>query len=480
MKTRNYFLIISAFYFLRVSAQVNVVSNPSFELYDTCPYWVAQINFASGWFQPNNPGVYGSTDYFNSCSGNNISSVPVNVCGFQPAHTGQGYCGLGMVVQLSWNDGREYVEGTLTQALDSNKHYCISFYSSLSNNSELSTAIGIKLTNDSLLYSSSTYQTMGVVPQIVITDVIALEDTFGWIESHSLYLANGGERYLTMGSFWNQPFLVYDCYGPSCGVAYYYIDDVSVVLLPELDAGYNDTICLNDSTMLNGTISETWPGMSFEWLPHAGLSNPFSLATNVSPSSTTTYTLTVSCATCDVPCLSDIPDSVTITVVPQISTGTDDTVCVGDSILLSGTISENWIGMQYEWTPHAGLSNPYSLNTLASPAFSTTYTLAATCPSCGFGTCLSLRDSLSIALKMDCVPVFNEMIIPTVIGEGQRWELQFLPPQTRVKIYDEGGRIIYQSENYQNEWAPKIAGAIYLYEITLDNGVTSNGKILVK
>lgn len=458
-------------------AQVNLVVNPSFEIYDTCPSTVDQITFAQGWFQPNT--LYGSTDYFNSCSSNWITSVPSNITGYQPARSGQAYAAAGIVIQVSWNYGREYLEGSLSQPLDSNRKYCTSIYTSLTNNSELSTEIGIKFTPDSLLYAGPSYQTLNVVPQIVITDIIALEDTVGWVLSHKIYTSVGGERFLTFGNFWNQPALLYDCFGPNCGVAYYCFDDISVVLLPDLYAGLDDTICLTDSTILTGVISETWPGMSFEWLPHTGLSNPFSLSTTASPNTTTTYTLTVSCATCDVPCLSDIPDSVTITVLPQVNAPFDDTLCLGDSLLLTGIISEQWNGMQYEWLPHTGLSDPFSLSTFASPAGATTYTLTATCSSCGFTTCATLRDSIYLAVKMDCAPVFNEMIVPTLVGSNQRWEIMFLQPNTRVKIYDERGRIIFETENYQNNWIPTFSGAMYFFEITLPDGNKSTGKIVV-
>ena len=461
-------------------AQSNLIPNGNFESYDTCPVTTGQIKYAAPWFQPNILGS--STDYFNSCASNSISSVPYNFIGFQTAHSGNGYGGgcVSFFPADPNGQGREYLEIPLLSALDSTNKYCVSTYVSLGNYSELSSAIGIYFSVDSLLYSSPTLNTIGVNPQLAENDLSKLQDTLSWTLLKWVFVPNDTFRFMTMGGFWVPPVIVYNCLTANCALAYYYYDDVSVILLPELDAGLNDTICSADSTILTGTISETWPGMQFEWLPHAGLSNPYSLITNASPTSTTTYTLTVSCATCDVPCLSDILDSVTITVVPQLNVSADDTVCPGDSVLLAGAISEQWVGMQYEWLPHTGLSDPYSLSTFASPAIATTYTLTATCLSCGINSCASLVDSSSVIVKMDCVPVLNEMIIPTVIASGQQWQIVFLPPQTSVTIYDERGRLIYKTENYKNDWMPQLAGAIYVYEITKEDGTMMNGKLLVE
>lgn len=85
--------------------QLNLVPNPSFEIYDTCPYnefnpvysGVDAICRAIPWFQHNSPNPYncgGSTDFFHACNG----SVPLNIDGFQNARTGFGYAGAGIAV----------------------------------------------------------------------------------------------------------------------------------------------------------------------------------------------------------------------------------------------------------------------------------------------------------------------------------------------------------------------------------------------
>ena len=79
------FLLFTAF----GNAQLNLVPNPSFEIYDTCPYddfnppysGVNAICRAIPWFQHNSPNPYncgGSTDFYHECG----SSVPQNIDGF--------------------------------------------------------------------------------------------------------------------------------------------------------------------------------------------------------------------------------------------------------------------------------------------------------------------------------------------------------------------------------------------------------------
>ena len=60
----------------RIVAQINLVPNSSFEVYDSCPDFDGQINRAIPLFQPYTLGS--STDYFNSCTLDTIVDVPFN------------------------------------------------------------------------------------------------------------------------------------------------------------------------------------------------------------------------------------------------------------------------------------------------------------------------------------------------------------------------------------------------------------------
>lgn len=73
----------------------NLVPNPSFEVYDTCPTYQNQVHYATGWFNP----WASSSDYFNACASDSLYpspyfSTPFNEFGFQWPADGEAYVGI--------------------------------------------------------------------------------------------------------------------------------------------------------------------------------------------------------------------------------------------------------------------------------------------------------------------------------------------------------------------------------------------------
>ena len=97
--------------------------------------------------------------------------------------------------------------------------------------------------------------------------------------------------------------------------------------------------------------------------------------TSASPSNTTTYTVTCTLNGCTA------TDQVTVNVnnVPNVSAGTDQSICLGGSTILQTTYIS---GATYSWSPTTGLSNPNSNLTSASPSNTTTYTVTVTLNGC--------------------------------------------------------------------------------------------------
>ena len=60
---RIFFLFAFLFFASQLKAQVNLVPNPSFEEYDTCPDLLDRVQYATHWMNFGN-----SPDYYNSCS----------------------------------------------------------------------------------------------------------------------------------------------------------------------------------------------------------------------------------------------------------------------------------------------------------------------------------------------------------------------------------------------------------------------------
>src|SRR5687768_6067831 len=80
----SFFIFHSSFFI----SQTNLVQNPSFETYSSCPNNVAQVNYATGW------NIYENTpDYFNFC-GSSGFSIPLNAFGYQYPANGNAYAGF--------------------------------------------------------------------------------------------------------------------------------------------------------------------------------------------------------------------------------------------------------------------------------------------------------------------------------------------------------------------------------------------------
>ncbi|MCB9231901.1 MAG: PKD domain-containing protein [Bacteroidia bacterium] len=153
------------------------------------------------------------------------------------------------------------------------------------------------------------------------------------------------------------------------------IDSTQLVVKPSpiAEAGENQIICEGMETQLLGSYTST-TGMPpanqvyYQWSPSDSLSNTTVLQPMADPTVSTTYTLTVTYNLCT------STDEVLITVIPGLNAQADrDTsvICGGDSV---GIYSSGGLGAAtFTWIPAAGVADPHSPNTMASPSVSTVY-----------------------------------------------------------------------------------------------------------
>ncbi len=215
-------------FIIKGSAQ-NLVLNPSFEDTITCPIgtWAMQCRY---WYSAS----VGSPDYFSEqpdifCS---TSYVPQNQVGFQYARTGIAYVGLGPFVSTtfpSFANRREYIGGGLSDTLKHGHEYCVSFYVSVAEEFKyVVDGIGLYLSVDSAVdYTINT--NLSFVPQISNLAGNIIYDTLNWVQISGTYIANGGEKYLTIGNFNDDINTLVDSTSGTLMGAYLFIDDVSVV-----------------------------------------------------------------------------------------------------------------------------------------------------------------------------------------------------------------------------------------------------------
>ncbi len=233
MKKLNCFLSFILFFLVSNIYSQNLVPNPSFETITQCPVVESRIYYAPPWFQPStwHGNVINSctSDLFDTCGASITSQgIPQNINGYQYARTGIGYAGI-----IPYNDtlnAIEYLEVPLLDTLITNHTYCAEYYVSLANPyGEAISNMGAYFSVDSLLDATYLHAINYVTPQIENPLSNMLSDTLNWMLVSGSFIANGGEKFMTIGNF-HLPATTHTVYiNGGYNESYYYIDDVSVV-----------------------------------------------------------------------------------------------------------------------------------------------------------------------------------------------------------------------------------------------------------
>ena len=222
---KNYFLI-----FLLLACEIctgqNLVQNPSFENYTTCPNGWAQIADAIGW-----SSFRETCDYYNACCTTNWGT-PSNIAGYQLPHSGNAYAGI-IIFDRAASYYREVIGGQLLSPLVIGQKYDISFYTCLSikspNNAFASNKIGAKFTTTAYTATSDQIPINNIAP--IHHDTI-ITDTLNWTLVSGSFISDSAYLYIAIGNFFDDTNT--DTLRLGNGIlpifAYYYIDDVSVTV----------------------------------------------------------------------------------------------------------------------------------------------------------------------------------------------------------------------------------------------------------
>jgi len=242
------FLLLVLFYSTKTKAQ-NLVPNPSFERADEslpCPR--PDSLFA---FNPNTEAIpwieLASADYFHSCATLYYVSIPSNRFGFQYPHFGQGYTGL-IAYDYTSLTNREYIEVELLTLLLPSQTYYVQFYASLADTMQYA------VSNLGALFTDTLFNPMAGPfpaghpqawnPQVENTSGNILNDKINWVAINGSFVANGGERFITIGNFRADAQTITQYVGgnthPNTRGAYYFIDDVYVGTTPPVSINENE------------------------------------------------------------------------------------------------------------------------------------------------------------------------------------------------------------------------------------------------
>jgi len=231
-KFKKTFLISFLLSIVLVPYAQNLVPNPGFENYTSCPTTHGEVNLASPWISP----TTGSSDYFNTCVGSSCSNispwvcVPNNWLGTQMPHNGNAYAGF-FIKWSSSTNYREYIQTPLLSPMVAEQYYEVSFYVSLADKAKFaSNNLHVYFSNTPISRNDNSVFTC-CTPQLS-PGVNYIKEKLNWVRVSMCYQATGDEEYMTIGNFSlnNSTSLYYvgsDSYNTKN--SYYYIDDVAII-----------------------------------------------------------------------------------------------------------------------------------------------------------------------------------------------------------------------------------------------------------
>ncbi|MES2848476.1 MAG: PKD domain-containing protein [Bacteroidota bacterium] len=158
----------------------------------------------------------------------------------------------------------------------------------------------------------------------------------------------------------NTTFVLTTTWGKGCKATT--TQDITVKVLAVPEAGNGGYICKAQTTLQ----LQASGGVSYQWTPTAGLSNPNIANPVASPSATTMYKVAVGVAGCN----KTKTDSVQVEVkaLPEADLFDDTLICSIDTLRLITNPAHNYV-----WTPNYMINNLTAKSPLVSPDVPTTY-----------------------------------------------------------------------------------------------------------
>lgn len=148
---------------------------------------------------------------------------------------------------------------------------------------------------------------------------------------------------------------------------------VTVIALPDADAGADQTIPYGSTAQLSGSGGAGI--FNFHWEPANMVANPNAQNTQtVVLTQDQTYTLTVTNPQGECTATDEVTIHISGSAMTVTANATPGSVCEGESTQLVANAGGGTGNFTYSWTPTTGLSNPNIYNPIATPAQTTTYT----------------------------------------------------------------------------------------------------------
>lgn len=238
--TMKHLYLLLLFYGWQFCGAQNLVPNPSFEEYDTCPNFDGQISRAIGWYS-----TRATPDYFNTCApGYNWCTVPINYFGYRTPASGNAYAGV--IVREGVSNARENIGIQLLTPLEQGLKYYASFKVSLAGQANVSNWCGVNKLG--VLLSNSNFSPSPICDNCaqICNDSIVV-DTLNWTRITGSFIADSNYSFISIGRF-NVNTLTDSIQldGTACN-AYYYIDDVCLSSDSAYSYNYDYTTVMDDT-----------------------------------------------------------------------------------------------------------------------------------------------------------------------------------------------------------------------------------------
>ena len=231
---------------------INLIKNPSLEEYTCCPKNMTMISCANDWTQPLTEST---SDYFNTCAIDSLEYPPIKPA-YLHSFFGNGYAGILCDHFTDPFIYREYIQGTLTDPLIANKCYYLEFWTLLSGlfSSHAFDALGVYLSDTLPKYSI--YADPLYFPAQVNNPIgNVISDTTNWTKISGTFVASGGEKFITIGTFKHENEInkiQIKPFEPGTDYSCYYFDNFS--LCP-----CGDTIPIADTIKPLKPVLEVYP-----------------------------------------------------------------------------------------------------------------------------------------------------------------------------------------------------------------------------
>ena len=233
----------------------------------------------------------------------------------------------------------------------------------------------------------------------------------------------------------------------------------------------NATICAGDSVQLAAS-----GGLTYLWIPAAGLSDATIFNPKASPVATTEYSTVVSN---QFGCNDTVRTLVTIVQKPIANAGPDKIIIQGQQVQLTGSINDN--GNSIAWSPVTFIDDIYSLQPFVNPPGDLEFVLKATS---NFGCGVS---SDTVFVK-----VFRDIFVPNAFspngdGVNDTWNIPALAayPGYEISVYNRWGQKVFNTRSMLKAWDGKLNGkplpvGAYNYFINMGSGLNQlKGTVLI-